>query len=239
MTLVITTHYMDEAEQLCDRLAVMDRGRFAAEGTPRQLIDRYSTKEVVELRFAPGEQESAARAARRRWPTGPRCCPTGVLLYTADGDATLAAGARARAHSRERPGAPFHARGRVPPPDRPHPRGLSPGADDHDRRGDRGGRRPTPDVPGGVAHPWRRPTPLWLRAHELLGLPVQADLAVVDHHQLPLPRPLPGRHGGRAGVARRQAHPPGRRVSRTSTSWHRGCWPPPPCRSAPTRPCTR
>src|ERR1700733_13661696 len=55
VTLVITTHYMDEAEQLCDRLAVMDRGRVAAEDTPAALIARYSTREVVELRFGPGE----------------------------------------------------------------------------------------------------------------------------------------------------------------------------------------
>ncbi len=62
VTQVITTHYMDEAEQLCDRLVVMDHGRFAAEGTPRQLIERYSTREVVELRFRSGEHE--AQAAR-------------------------------------------------------------------------------------------------------------------------------------------------------------------------------
>src|SRR5580658_8087181 len=60
VTLVITTHYMDEAEQLCDRLVVMDKGRFAAEGTPRQLIDQHSTKEVVELRFRPGQHEAIA-----------------------------------------------------------------------------------------------------------------------------------------------------------------------------------
>src|SRR6202042_3724529 len=58
--LVITTHYMDEAEQLCDRLAVMDKGRFAAEGSPRQLIEQHSTKEVVELRFEPGRHEEIA-----------------------------------------------------------------------------------------------------------------------------------------------------------------------------------
>ena len=63
VTLVITTHYMDEAEQLCDRLVVMDKGRFAAEGTPRQLIETYSTKEVVELRFAPGQHEEVAPVA--------------------------------------------------------------------------------------------------------------------------------------------------------------------------------
>jgi len=51
VTLVLTTHYMDEAEQLCDRLVVMDRGRIVAEGSPRELIDSYSTREVLELRF--------------------------------------------------------------------------------------------------------------------------------------------------------------------------------------------
>jgi lipooligosaccharide transport system ATP-binding protein len=88
VTLVITTHYMDEAEQLCDRLAVMDRGRFAAEGTPRQLIDRYSTKEVVELRFTPGEQESAAERLAGVADRS-EVLPDRVLLYTADGDDTL------------------------------------------------------------------------------------------------------------------------------------------------------
>ena len=53
VTLVLTTHYMDEAEQLCDRLVVMDNGKFVAEGTPRELIAQYSTAEVLELRFAP------------------------------------------------------------------------------------------------------------------------------------------------------------------------------------------
>src|ERR687885_508209 len=51
VTLVITTHYMDEAEQLCDRLVVMDKGRIAAGGSPAELIRRYSTREVLELRF--------------------------------------------------------------------------------------------------------------------------------------------------------------------------------------------
>ena len=51
VTLVLTTHYMDEAEQLCDRLVIMDNGVIAAEGSPRQLIERYSTREVLELRF--------------------------------------------------------------------------------------------------------------------------------------------------------------------------------------------
>ncbi len=60
VTLVLTTHYMDEAEQLCDRLVVMDGGRIAAEGSPRELIERYSTPEVLELRFHPAVHEQAA-----------------------------------------------------------------------------------------------------------------------------------------------------------------------------------
>src|ERR1700675_1041949 len=59
VTLVLTTHYMDEAEQLCDRLVIMDGGRIVAEGSPRALIERYVTREVLELRFAPGDQALA------------------------------------------------------------------------------------------------------------------------------------------------------------------------------------
>jgi len=93
VTLVITTHYMDEAEQLCDRLVVMDKGRFAAEGTPRQLIEKYSTREVVELRFAPGAHEEVAPSlvelAERQ-----EVLPDRILLYTDDGDDALAEVAR-------------------------------------------------------------------------------------------------------------------------------------------------
>ena len=93
VTLVITTHYMDEAEQLCDRLVVMDKGRFAAEGSPRQLIDEFSTREVVELRFAPGAHEEIAPSlldlADRL-----EILPDRILLYTDDGDAALAEVAR-------------------------------------------------------------------------------------------------------------------------------------------------
>jgi lipooligosaccharide transport system ATP-binding protein len=59
VTLILTTHYMDEAEQLCDRLVVMDHGKIAAEGTPLELIARFSTPEVVELRFAPDMRDEA------------------------------------------------------------------------------------------------------------------------------------------------------------------------------------
>ncbi len=88
VTLIVTTHYMDEAEQLCDRLAVMDRGRFAAEGSPWELIGRYSTREVLELRLRNDDPREIARrldglVARSE------ALPDRLLLYTDDGDALL------------------------------------------------------------------------------------------------------------------------------------------------------
>jgi lipooligosaccharide transport system ATP-binding protein len=85
VTLVLTTHYMDEAEQLCDRLVVMDKGKIAAEGSPRQLIGEYSTRDVVEVRFAVGENETGAD---KLFGLAPRIevLPDRVLLYTDDGD---------------------------------------------------------------------------------------------------------------------------------------------------------
>jgi lipooligosaccharide transport system ATP-binding protein len=85
VTLVLTTHYMDEAEQLCDRLVVMDKAKIVAEGSPQQLIERYSTREVAEFRFAPGIQETldgqfeglAERIEK---------LPDRVLLYADDGE---------------------------------------------------------------------------------------------------------------------------------------------------------
>ncbi|GAB3160227.1 ATP-binding cassette domain-containing protein [Micromonospora sonneratiae] len=89
VTLVLTTHYMDEAEQLCDRLVVMDGGRIVAEGAPRDLIDRYSTREVVELRFAAESQEDfAGKLAGIGERT--EVLPDRILLYVADGDAAVA-----------------------------------------------------------------------------------------------------------------------------------------------------
>jgi lipooligosaccharide transport system ATP-binding protein len=89
VTLVLTTHYMDEAEQLCDRLVVMDKGRIAAEGTPPDLIARYSTREVLEVRLPPDVVDSAVArldgAAERV-----EVLPDRVLLYTRDGEAALA-----------------------------------------------------------------------------------------------------------------------------------------------------
>jgi lipooligosaccharide transport system ATP-binding protein len=88
VTLVLTTHYMDEAEQLCDRLVVMDKARIVAEGSPRELIDRYSTREVTEFRFGPGVQEMLdgqldGLAERIEW------LPDRVLLYADDGEAAV------------------------------------------------------------------------------------------------------------------------------------------------------
>ncbi len=88
VTLVVTTHYMDEAEQLCDRLVIMDRGRIVAEGPPHELIDRYSTKEVVELRFVTQDYGEISRrldglAARHE------VLPDRLLLYTDDGESLV------------------------------------------------------------------------------------------------------------------------------------------------------
>jgi lipooligosaccharide transport system ATP-binding protein len=94
VTLVLTTHYMDEAEQLCDRLVVMDAGRIAAEGSPRELIERYSTREVLELRFGPGEHEDMAGKVDGL-ADRIEVLPDRLLLYTDDGDAS-AAGVHAR-----------------------------------------------------------------------------------------------------------------------------------------------
>ena len=92
VTLILTTHYMDEAEQLCDRLVVMDKGRIVAEGSPPDLIATHSTREVLELRFALGEQEPAGKAIRGAHPEARiEELPDRVLWYTQDGESALAA----------------------------------------------------------------------------------------------------------------------------------------------------
>ncbi len=101
VTLAITTHYMDEAEQLCDRLVVIDGGRIVAEGSPQSLIAQYSTREVAELRFAPDENASAADklATVVDDNAGERveALPDRVLLYVRDGEARCDARPRDRA----------------------------------------------------------------------------------------------------------------------------------------------
>jgi len=86
-TLLLTTHYMDEAEQLCDRLLVMDGGRIADHGSPRALIERHCTREVLELRFATPDGLTSAieRLGALRYQVEP--LPDRVLVYADDGDA--------------------------------------------------------------------------------------------------------------------------------------------------------
>jgi lipooligosaccharide transport system ATP-binding protein len=89
VTLVLTTHYMDEAEQLCDRLVVMDHGKIVAQGSPQALITQYSTREVLELRFDTDDHGELAEAIAG---IGERIevLPDRLLVYTKDGDAASA-----------------------------------------------------------------------------------------------------------------------------------------------------
>ena len=101
MTLVLTTHYMDEAEQLCDRLVVMDQGRIVAEGSPRSLIDEHASREVLELRLDPAERaDVVTRLPGVLGALAERVenLPDRVLVYTPDGDAALAALRAAEVH---------------------------------------------------------------------------------------------------------------------------------------------
>jgi lipooligosaccharide transport system ATP-binding protein len=89
VTLVITTHYMDEAEQLCDRLIVMDKGKIMAEGSPAQLIKDYSSREVLEVRFGSSRN---AEVAEQLASVGDRIevLPDRILVYSEDGEKSLA-----------------------------------------------------------------------------------------------------------------------------------------------------
>ena len=99
--LVLTTHYMDEAEQLCDRLVVMDKGRIVAQGSPAELIAAHATREVLELRFAIGEQATALEKLRAAG-AGDRIeeLPDRLLWYTERGRRRAGRRARARASAR-------------------------------------------------------------------------------------------------------------------------------------------
>jgi len=90
VTIILTTHYMEEAEQLCDRLVVMDKARIVAEGSPRSLIDQYSSREVLELRF-PSDAAPALDGKLDGVADRMEVLPDRVLLYTQDGDRAVAA----------------------------------------------------------------------------------------------------------------------------------------------------
>jgi lipooligosaccharide transport system ATP-binding protein len=91
VTLVLTTHYMDEAEQLCNRLVVMDGGLIAAEGSPTELIREFSTREVTELRFAPDDDHEALAEKVADLAERIEALPDRLLLYTDDGEAAAVA----------------------------------------------------------------------------------------------------------------------------------------------------
>ena len=102
VTLVLTTHYMDEAEQLCDRLVVMDKGVIVAEGSPLDLIREHSTREVAELRF--GGRASHDALAEKVADLGERVevLPDRLLVYSDDGEDVAGQGPRARPRRRSR-----------------------------------------------------------------------------------------------------------------------------------------
>src|SRR5437016_3704226 len=94
VTLVLTTHYMDEAEQLCDRLVIMDNAQIVAEGSPRQLIADNVTREVVEVRLGMDADPDGEVARLKRYGDRIEALADRILLYTDDGDVTASAVAR-------------------------------------------------------------------------------------------------------------------------------------------------
>jgi lipooligosaccharide transport system ATP-binding protein len=92
ITIILTTHYMDEAEQLCDRLVIMDGGRIASEGSPRELIARHVTREVVELRFNGKHTDELGDLADKLSGISAdvEALPDRILLYTDDADTAVA-----------------------------------------------------------------------------------------------------------------------------------------------------
>ena len=99
VTLVITTHFMDEAEQLCERLIVMDRGKIMAEGSPLELIKQFSSREVLEVRFGSENNESYADQLREKCERI-EVLPDRILLYADDAEHVLEEITRAGMHPR-------------------------------------------------------------------------------------------------------------------------------------------
>ena len=175
VTLVLTTHYMDEAEQLCDRLVVIDGGLIVAQGSPRELIAEYATREVAEVRFGAEDTAAAAgpdgRCGRPRGPTGPVRAGAGRPRRPGRGAARPAADlhrrrragagnpARPRPAPAERSGAPLVAGGRLPAAHRPDVWSTD-GHSRHPRSGPDG--RPRPALARG-----RPRAPIRVLAHRL------------------------------------------------------------------------
>jgi lipooligosaccharide transport system ATP-binding protein len=90
VTLLLTTHYMDEAEQLCERVLVMDAGRIVDEGAPAELIARHATREVLDVRFTPRDRMTL-NGHLNGLAERIEMLPDRILLYTQDGEATAAA----------------------------------------------------------------------------------------------------------------------------------------------------
>ena len=177
VTLVLTTHYMDEAEQLCDRLVVMDKAKIVAEGSPAP-ADRAVLHARGHRAALPGGR---AGDARRRSSTasasGSRCCPDRVLVYSDDGEAAAVAAHERGLRAGDGPRPAELAGGRVPAPDRPQPGGLMPRRRVAGRpRRRAAATRPAPERRGGA--------PARLRA-PVAALP--ADLARLDLRQLRQP----------------------------------------------------
>ena len=123
VTLVLTTHYMDEAEQLCDRLVVMDKGLVVAQGSPSELIRAHSTREVTELRFGVGEHEVLADRLEDL-AERVEVLPDRILLYTPRRRGRAGRGPRPRTDPEDGAGPALLPGGRVPPPDRADAGGL-------------------------------------------------------------------------------------------------------------------
>jgi lipooligosaccharide transport system ATP-binding protein len=88
--MVLTTHYMEEAEQLCDRLVIMDGGKIVTEGSPRELVARHATREVVELRFTTPEERDRALPRLSEFGERVEALTDRVLVYTQDAGKVVA-----------------------------------------------------------------------------------------------------------------------------------------------------
>ena len=227
VTLVLTTHYMDEAEQLCDRLVVMDGGRIAAEGSPRELIERYSTPRCSSCASIRLSTSRRRRSSPTLPPTGWRSSPTGYCSMSRTGT-RAGRRPRARAGAADLAGPAEHAGGRLPAAHRPAAGGLMAASRLRAVRPPGPGR----GAPAGT---------LAVRCGAaVLADQLPPDLARLDLLQRAESGAVPGRHGPGPGHAGRPARPgQAGRGQLPGLPGSRACWPRRPCRprwgSPPTR----